>query len=152
MRAILIDPFNQNVTEITVAKNSNPAIYAALSPDAAFKVDTFTVLQLDDDVWAFGDDEGFLKEGNACFQLRGYPTPLAGAWLLLGGNDEGDSVDLPARVQAAYIRDRSITWLTGKATGDFGPSREEVIDHPVMGKVPAFIGGAPILREPDAEA
>jgi len=150
MRAILIDPFNRAITQINLAKGL-PAIYAALSPDPAFKVDCFTVLQLASDVWGYGDDEGFLKPGNACFKLHCYPSPLAGAWLLTGGDDEGDSRDLPARITAENVP-AIVTWLTGKASGDFEPSTTGEIDHPVMGKVPAIIGGAPILREPDAEA
>jgi hypothetical protein len=39
------------------------------------------------------DDEGLLKEVKGFFLLDGYPQPLAGNGLIVGCDDEGNSVD-----------------------------------------------------------
>lgn len=43
----------------------------------------------------FLDDEGLFVEGQTFFILEGYPQPLAGKALVMGTDEEGESMDAP---------------------------------------------------------
>lgn len=87
MRAYLIDPFAKQVTEVEYTghyKNINEHI----------KADIFCVVGLDDGDSVFIDDEGLLcdQEEQEYFWVGDYPQMLAGRGLVLGTDDEGESV------------------------------------------------------------
>lgn len=101
MRGILIDPFAKTITETTVEKGLQP-IYDAI------KADCFDVVGLPREDALYVDDEGLFKRGQDFFAIGGYRSPIAGRALILGTNDEGESVD--AKCSLDWVRGR-VRWL-----------------------------------------
>lgn len=90
MKAILIDPYKETVTEVDYSGNFE---------DINQLLDSrcFTVVHLDEkgnDLYV--DDEGLLR-GNLSFEkfikMSSYPEPLVGKGLVLGSDNMGDSKD-----------------------------------------------------------
>ena len=75
MKAILINPFNQTITEVEYSGNFKE-IYKLID------CSTFDCINIDDDNTLFVDDEGLLRE-NRYFYWKGY-TNLAGKALIIG--------------------------------------------------------------------
>jgi hypothetical protein len=87
MRAILIDPFTRSITEIDYSGNYED-IYTLIGRD------TFTVAAINNrGDGIFVDDEGLLKPGQEFFWHDGYPQPLAGKGLVLGCDEDGETVE-----------------------------------------------------------
>jgi hypothetical protein len=84
--AILIDPFARLVTEVTW-NGDYRHIYELIGADC---YDCARINGKGDGV--FVDDEGLFKEEQAFFWHEDYPQPLAGKGLILGCDDEGESV------------------------------------------------------------
>lgn len=87
MKAILIDPFTQSITEVDYSGDYHD-IYKLID------CDTFTVATINhrqDGI--FVDDEGLFKTEQAFFWHKGYPQPLAGKGLILGCDEDGESVE-----------------------------------------------------------
>lgn len=86
MRAILIDPVEETVTEVDYDGDFR-SIYSLLD------ITCFTCVQINShgDV-IYIDDEGLMKSGQLFFEHAAYPRPLAGKGLVLGTNDEGETV------------------------------------------------------------
>ena len=86
MKAILIDPFTRSVSEVEYSGNYKD-IYDLID------CDTFTLASIDPDGdGIFVDDEGLFKPEQAFFWHKGYPQPLAGKGLVLGCDEEGESI------------------------------------------------------------
>jgi hypothetical protein len=85
-KAYLIDPVTRTVEEVTYADNFTH-IYSLID------CDTFTCLTFNEhNDTVFVDDEGLFKPDQHFFKLKGYPDPLAGKGLVLGTDEEGESV------------------------------------------------------------
>lgn len=84
MIAYLIDPFERKVTEVEYSGQYQD-IYKLIDAQ------TFDVARLRNGDSIFIDDEGLMKS-NEFFMHRGYYNPLAGKGLVLGTDEEGDSV------------------------------------------------------------
>ena len=98
MRAVLIDPYKEEVTEVDYNGD-----YKTIYP--LIHCDTFTVVRLADDDDVLVDDEGLLKlnKDTRFFMLNDYPQPLAGYGLVTGINhDDGETV--AAHHDADYYR------------------------------------------------
>jgi hypothetical protein len=87
MQAYLIDPFNKTITAVEYSGDYKQ-IYQHIGADL-FTAATFN--DFGDSV--FVDDEGLFKPDQEFFLVNGYPQPLAGKGLVLGCNDDGDSVE-----------------------------------------------------------
>lgn len=101
MKAILIDPVAQTVTETNVKdwKDISPALNCRV----------FDIVQVAPNVSIYVDDEGLFVQGQQFFLHRAYPQPLAGHGLVLGFDDQtGDSTDCPITVD--QVRSQ-IFWL-----------------------------------------
>ena len=85
MRAILIDPAKQTVTEVDY-DGDYQSIYK-LTDCTTFTVPF--VLENEDSLYV--DDEG-LWGATHFFRIEGYPDPLAGRGLILGTDEDGKSV------------------------------------------------------------
>lgn len=86
MNAYLIDPFAQTVTQVEYSGDYQH-IYKLIDAD------TFDVVYFNrKNDGVFVDDEGLFKPEQAFFKIAGIPNPLAGKALVLGCDDEGDSV------------------------------------------------------------
>lgn len=85
MRAILIDPFKREVTEVNT-DSSLDDIYNLI------KCDTITVVPWDEDHALFLDDEGLLlaEENQAYWRMIGSDQPFAGRGLIIG-DEYGDN-------------------------------------------------------------
>lgn len=82
-KGILIDVFNESITEVQVEKGIQP-IYDLL------KCHTFEVVGLDDNNDIYVDEEGLLSltPESKFFTIEGGHQPLAGNGLVLGFNPE----------------------------------------------------------------
>lgn len=87
MKAILIDPFTRSITEVEYSGNYQQ-IYDLIDAEC---FDVARINKHGDGI--FVDDEGLLHDKEQCFFLHeDYPMPLAGKGLVLGCDDEGESV------------------------------------------------------------
>lgn len=98
MKAILIDVHSQTIKEVEIEKNASVNIghiYEHL------KCDCFTSVGIDENNDIFVDDEGLLKLTplSKFFLYKGYPQPLAGNGLIVGIDEEGDSVEPTLTIQ-----------------------------------------------------
>lgn len=151
MRAILIDPFAKQVTEVDY-KGPYTNIYKFLTPPPPYPaVDTFTVIQVDGVNSIYVDDEGLLKqyEGedkelhnmDVFFEWKGYEQPLAGKGLILGVDEEGETIVTTLTVEHV----KSMVTFRHDIELDRLESFEGMVDHPMMGRVP-IIGNRPIFK------
>ena len=105
MKAYLIDPFAQSVTEVEYSGD-----YTEIS--RLIDCDLFTTSwrnKFGDTL--FVDDEGLINgKHQEVFLISGYPQPLAGKGLILGSDQQGESVE------------PSITLEQAKALVDWIPS------------------------------
>lgn len=85
MNAYLIDPFARTVTAVE-HNGDYQEIYKFIGAS------TFDIARLNDGDGIFVDDDGLSKHDQAFFLHKGYGQPLAGKALVLGCDDEGDSV------------------------------------------------------------
>ena len=86
MKAYLVDPVAKTVTEVEHDGDYRD-IYKHIQADC------FTALSINTMGDAlYLDDEGLYRDGQRYFHLKGYPQPLGGRGLLLGTDDEGDSI------------------------------------------------------------
>ena len=86
MKAYLIDPYEQSVSEVEYNGDYNQ-IYKLI--DAT----TFDVARIANGDSIYIDDEGLSKDWQEFFMHKDYGNPLAGKGLVLGCNDEGDSTE-----------------------------------------------------------
>ena len=84
--AILIDPFTCSVTEVEWNGDFHH-IYKLIDCDT---YDLARINREGDGI--FVDDEGLFKEQQAFFHHADYPSQLAGKGLILGCDDQGESV------------------------------------------------------------
>lgn len=133
MKGILIDPFERTVTRVDVPPGID-AIYALI------QAQPFTCVGIDDRNAIYVDDEGLYKEDQRFFQFRGYPQPLAGKGLILGSDNEGESVSCTITLADAKSR----VTFPAVALAEFVPIPEGTtdnrfgIDMPVIGHTPVF--------------
>ena len=94
MKGILIDPWTKSVTEVQIDKGLNP-LYKAMDCSCI----TAPIILENNDTF-FLDDEGLFKENSVWFCLghRGYEFRFVGKAVVLGGDEEGDSVDAKSSI------------------------------------------------------
>jgi len=100
VKGILIDPFACTVTEVEHDADRYEGIYDLLSHET-MKIGTFTVVQLNHGDAIFVDDDGLLKPCDRFFIWKHYHQPLAGKGLILGSDDQGDTVSAKITLAAA---------------------------------------------------
>lgn len=119
MRAILIDPVNKTVSEVE-HNGDYRDIYRHI------ECDCFTVVGIDDVDSVFIDDEGLLKdEPGPFFALKGYPQPLAGKGLILGCDEDGETIAArmsldEARAMVSFPEAKLRGFETGEYTREDG--------------------------------
>lgn len=94
MRGVLINPWTKEITEVQCGEGLED-MYRLLSNPLGPKVSVFCVgLSWPNGDTLYVDDEGLLKPGMRLFDPgRRDRQPLAGNGLILGCDDEGNSVD-----------------------------------------------------------
>jgi len=136
VRGILINSQTETITEVYV-NGDYTEIYRIIN------VDLFTVVNLDNKGNAlFVDDEGLLKNPEFFFKWDGYHQPLAGNGLILGTDDEGESVSTTLTLEEVKAR---VTFKRLEVVAF--EHREGVIDHPVLGPKTGYVGNRPVFRE-----
>ena len=89
MNAYFINPFSQKITTVDYDGD-----YQSISRMIDASRGYFDVVRLyQNQDAAFVDDEGLYVEDQQFWIHRNYPQPLAGKALVLGCNDEGDSIE-----------------------------------------------------------
>ena len=95
MQAILINPFDKTIEEVDYSGDWRDI-------SSLLECDIFTTAYFADTPDSvYVDDEGLYVEDQAFFTIGDYPQPLAGRGLILGCNDEGDSVDCKTTLEEA---------------------------------------------------
>lgn len=102
IKAILIDPFACTVTEVQYEGDDYKQIYPLISHET-MKVDCFTgaypaSLAGYDAVYV--DDEGLFKNPQRFFLIPSNGQPLAGKGLVVGANDEGESISAETKLES----------------------------------------------------
>jgi hypothetical protein len=101
MRAILIDPFTRTISEVDY--NGTGDIYTMIGCEIFTAV---TINEYGDGLLV--DDEGMFNPDQAFFKHKDYPEPLAGKALVLGSDEEGDTVEPAVSLQETI---RSVKWV-----------------------------------------
>jgi len=103
MKGYLINPFDQTVKPVILSdiESNLKQIYTLCDCkliDAVYSIDDHTV---------YVDDEGLYVENTRYFKLDG--QPLAGKALVLGVNEDGDSID--AKLWVEDTLEERIEWI-----------------------------------------
>ena len=110
VKGLLIDPYASTVKEVEYDGDDYTAIYPLLSNETV-EVDCFTaaypVGKFAEGDCIYVDDEGLLKDPTHFFKVDGYPDPLAGIGLVVGTNDEGETVSAKTK-----LKDLKVTFFT----------------------------------------
>ena len=115
---LLIDPFEQTVTEVELSEDSTFG-----DAKKHMQLDgPLDVVTLSDDTMVIVDDEGLLKDevlgGQRYFKLSEFHQPLAGRAIIVGYDDEG------ATISGSYNAD-TIEWMP-----------EDHVEEPFMQFIP----------------
>jgi hypothetical protein len=109
-RAILIDPFTETVSQVTLVDTKLQTLRTLID------CEIITMTGLADGVDMILDDEGLLKDSNsqAYFKFGIGSQPFAGKALIVGTDDEGDTVSLPENVTTQKVSERVIFFKPSK--------------------------------------
>ena len=104
IKAILIDPFTETVSNVTLVDTKLETYYNLLG------CSLITMAGLADGVDMILDDEGLLKDSSsqAYFKIGLGSQPFAGKALVVGTDDEGNTVSLPENITAEKVFQRVI--------------------------------------------
>ena len=86
IKAILIDPFTETVEVVDYSGDWEDI-------GGLLECRYFDVVRIDDSETLYVDDEGLYEENQRFFRWDGYHSPLAGRALILGTDEEGESID-----------------------------------------------------------
>ena len=118
---LLIDPFEQTVTEVELSEDSTFA-----DAKKHMQLDgPLDVVTLSDDTMVIVDDEALLKNDMRYFKLSQFHQPLANRAIVVGYDDEGATTSLP--FQEAF-------WDSYIATIEWMP--EDHVEEPFMQFIP----------------
>ena len=92
MQAYFINPFSRNVTTVDYDGDYKSISRMIDASRGCFDVVRLYWNQMSIHDAAFVDDEGLYVEDQAFWIHRNYPQPLAGKALVLGCDDEGESI------------------------------------------------------------
>jgi hypothetical protein len=110
MRAMLIDPHEKRITEIEIEQGID-AMYKAIDAPRFDRAPLCKGI----DMWV--DDEGLLRSGQAFFSIAGINELMAGKALLLGNNNQGESIGLPDYVEIKDLN-RMVQWHGGAESAE----------------------------------
>lgn len=104
MKAILIDPFTQTISEVDYDGNYKN-IYKLIGANC------FDLAHLGQGDAIFVDDEGLINGTRALFKHDDYDSVLAGKGLILGSDNRGESVSCKATLEETKNKVRFVVWL-----------------------------------------
>jgi len=142
MRGFLIDPEAKTITEVD-HNGDYKQIYEFIG------VDCFTVVQMDDVNCVYVDDEGLLNNPRYFFTIQGYHQPLAGKGLVLGVDEEGETIGTNLELEDL----QKIIRFTELSVQGFRPLPEGKVTGPDhwMGAGIPIIGHTPVFGLPEKE-
>jgi len=113
MRAILINPVAKVVTEVEYNGNYTQ-IYEFIHCSCFC-----TAGNLPNGDTMFVDDEGLFDQKYGFFKWKGYPTPLVGYGLLMGGDRAGETCEVKSKIEDLDVEfgvvgriGKNIAWMT----------------------------------------
>ena len=110
MRAILINPENQTVTEVKY-NNNYKEIYELIG------CNTFCCpVDFENGDTMYADDEGNFKIQKGGIVMKNWYYPILGKILILGTGNDGESIDAKSDCQELAAQ---ITWLTEEEVHDY---------------------------------
>ena len=109
-KAILIDPFNETVSQVTLVDTKLQTIRTLID------CEIITMTGLANGVDMILDDEGLLKdsESQAYFKFGIGSQPFAGKALIVGTDDEGNTVSIPENVTTEKVFEKIIFFKPSK--------------------------------------
>lgn len=124
MRAILIDPYAQTISEVE-HDGDYKQIYELIGAG------TFDLVRVDRTNAIYIDDEGLLTadDNTRYFGLKGYGQPIAGKGLMLGADEMGETI---AATLTKEEVEALVEWPKVRFTGM--TTKEGRTDHPILGK------------------
>lgn len=146
MQGYLVDPFEKKVSRVSTSgyPHFKELIKVDLICAVTVKVyDDGSFMSKRDTLWV--DDEGLYVKDQAYFQVEGYAQPLAGYGILLGTDEEGETV-------GAYMEfkpfKRMISFLPNIELDHMESIPEGTTEvHPAFGDKPIpVIGSFPVFR------
>lgn len=141
MRAILIDPVLESITEVEY-NNDYRQIYEWLSDKPnSLEVSTFDTVMIDQRNCIFVDGDGLLKDPRYFFKFKGYPQPLAGRGLILGIRRDGESAS--ASIAIDIVKSK-VSFIRTHVKGF--TQEEGVTEHPTFGRM-NFIKRTPVFGD-----
>lgn len=104
IKAILIDPFTETVSNVTLVDTKLETYYNLLG------CSLITMAGLADGVDMILDDEGLLKDSKsqAYFKIGIGSQPFAGKALIVGTDEEGNTVSVPENITTEKVFERVI--------------------------------------------
>ena len=127
MRALLIDPFSQSISEVDYDGQ-----WQSIAQLIAIGSRPFTLVRMANRHHIYLDDEGLYQPLQRFFKLKQYPQPLAGRGLVLRDGEDGD--ETPASIGVEELQSL-ILWLPPSIRFTGTTTREGEIDHPILGKL-----------------
>lgn len=124
MKAVLIDPFKRDITDVEYDGETLEALYKLIDCSTV----TAVSLTFDDQVVSlFLDDEGLFVRDQKFWSIFQYPEPLAGRAVILGFDaSSGESLDVP--VDASRVSEEGVIFFeTAQHAIDFMNARESGI-------------------------
>ena len=107
IKGILIDAEKRTVKEVQVIGD-----YKAIYPFLGVGVDCFALVGINDTESIYVDDEGLLKNPRNFILFKGYRGALAGNGLILGSNEEGESISTSLTVEWVKKQVKFADYLT----------------------------------------
>jgi hypothetical protein len=124
MKAILIDPFKRDISDVEFEGETLAALYKLIDCTTV----TAVSLTFDDQVVSlFLDDEGLFVNDQRFWSIFQYPEPLAGRAVILGLDaSNGESLDTP--IDAARVSEEGVIFFeSAQHAIDFMNARESKI-------------------------
>lgn len=146
MRAIIINPYLQTVTEEDISGDIKDWYALLRERDPLFRSNMVELQRMGDDIDLWIDEEGCLEDGRPVFEFKQGPS-YAGVCFLLSHDDNGDSRALPDWMKLPMVASR-IAWTGLVTTGDFGPASRSQGPGPLGPKTTTITMGGPIYRTP----
>lgn len=143
MKAILIDPVTQKVSEVE-HNGDYKEIYKLLSdPANDMNVRLFEIIDLGKGETLFVDEEGLLHNPKFFFKWDTYRQPLAGRGLILGTNRAGDSTSTKLTVADVEKHVRYTQMAVEGFVQETGTT-----DHPLLGEDIPYVRSTPVFGPP----
>lgn len=121
IRGILIDPHSKTISVVPI---EHSAAYRGICTLIDAPLICTVNLNGPNRETLFLDDEGLFEEGQEFFALGEYPYPLAGKGLILGTDEEGESVSSQFDVRLLVT---AVRWLSAQEAADMGNAQADAV-------------------------